>query len=70
LANLWSVLAVQTQDLAVAIGDNGFLLLGRDPTAIARGCSRAIDAVIRRGALIKRENQGSNSALNAAAESY
>ena len=70
LANLWSVLAVQTQDLAVAIGDNGFLLLGRDPTAIARGCSRAMDAVIRRGALIKRENQGMKSALNAAAESY
>jgi len=70
LANFWSVLAVQTQDLAVAIGDEGFLLLGRDPAAIARGCSRAMDAVIRRGTLIKWENQGINTAFNAAAESH
>jgi hypothetical protein len=57
LANLWSVLAVQTQDLAVAKGDEGFLLLGRDPTALPRGCSRAMDALIRRGTSIKWENR-------------
>jgi hypothetical protein len=54
----------------VAIGDEGFLLLGRDPAAIARGCSRAMDAVIRRGTLIKWENQGINTAFNAAAQSH
>ena len=46
LANLWSVLAVQTQDLAIAQPAGGFLLLGRDPRAMPRGCSRAIDDVI------------------------
>jgi hypothetical protein len=43
LANLWSVLAVQTQDLALAQPDGGFLLIGRDPGALPRGCSRAMD---------------------------
>lgn len=38
LANAWSVLAVQTEDLAVRRGD-GFELLGRAPAAEARGCS-------------------------------
>ena len=38
LANLWSVAAVQTEDLAVRRG-SGFKLLGRAPTADARGCS-------------------------------
>ena len=47
LANLWSVLAVQTQDLAIAQPAGGFLLLGRDPHALPRGCSRAVDKVIR-----------------------
>lgn len=43
LANLYSVAAVQTQDLALA-GENGsFTLLGRDPSALPRGCSRAAD---------------------------
>ena len=47
LANLWSVLAVLTQDLAIAQPDGGFLLLGRDPDALPRGCSRAVDELIR-----------------------
>lgn len=47
LANLWSVLAVQTQDLAIAQSDGGFLLLGRDPYALPRGCSRAIDELVQ-----------------------
>jgi hypothetical protein len=47
LANLWSVLAVLTRDLAVAQPDGGFLLLGRDPNAWPRGCSRAIDELIQ-----------------------
>jgi hypothetical protein len=38
LANAWSVLAVQTEDLAVRRGD-GFELLGRARNAEARGCS-------------------------------
>lgn len=49
LANLDSVMAVRTQDLAV-IGettlDHGpvaFSLLGRDPSALPRGCSRSSD---------------------------
>jgi hypothetical protein len=47
LANLWSVLAVLTQDLAVAQPDSGFLLLGRDPKALPRGCSRAMDELLQ-----------------------
>jgi hypothetical protein len=47
LANLWSVLAIQTQDLAVAQPDGGFILLGRDPKALPRGCSRAMDELIQ-----------------------
>lgn len=38
LANVWSVLAVQTEDLAVRRGD-GFELLGRVPRSEPRGCS-------------------------------
>lgn len=38
LANVWSVLAVQTQDLAVRRGE-GFELLGRARQAEPRGCS-------------------------------
>lgn len=45
LANLGSVLAIQTQDLAIRRGD-GFELLGRDPTAIPRGCSRSADELL------------------------
>lgn len=38
LANTNSVLALQTEDMGVAIGD-GFQLLGRAPGAVLRGCS-------------------------------
>lgn len=38
LANVWSVMAVQTEDLAVRRG-GGFEILGRAPRAEARGCS-------------------------------
>lgn len=43
LANLGSALAVQTRDLAVRGENGGFFLLGRDPAALPRGCSRAAD---------------------------
>ena len=46
LANLGSVLAVETQDLAVRCA-RGFELLGRDPAALPRGCSRAADERMR-----------------------
>jgi hypothetical protein len=38
LANIWSVMAVQTEDLA-ARRENGFELLGRVPASEPRGCS-------------------------------
>ena len=38
LANVWSVMAIQTEDLAVRCG-TGFQLAGRAPAAEARGCS-------------------------------
>ncbi|HEX8296941.1 MAG TPA: hypothetical protein VF593_11605 [Chthoniobacteraceae bacterium] len=47
LANLGSVVAVETQDLAVRLED-GFELIGRDPGAIPRGCSRQADESFRR----------------------
>jgi len=47
LANLGSVLAIQTQDLAIRRGA-GFELIGRDPAAIPRGCSRSADELLRR----------------------
>ena len=47
LANVCSVLAVQTQDLA-SIGSSGeFRLIGRDPNALPRGCSRAVDEILQ-----------------------
>lgn len=45
LANLGSVLAIQTQDLAIRRG-SGFELIGRDPNAIPRGCSRSADELL------------------------
>ena len=48
LANLGSTLAVQTADFAVR-RDDGFELLGRDPAAVPRGCSRQADE--KRGAV-------------------
>ena len=47
LTNLGSVLAIQTQDLAIR-RERGFELLGRDPAALPRGCSRAADERMRR----------------------
>jgi hypothetical protein len=47
-ANLGSVCAVQTQDLAIRRGDE-FELLGRDPAALPRGCSRAADESLVNG---------------------
>lgn len=46
LANIASVLAIETQDLAQRT-EEGFLLLGRDPKAIDRGCSRAADEMLQ-----------------------
>jgi len=48
LANLGSVAAIRTQDLAIATGENTFQLFGRDPTALPRGCSRAADDLWQR----------------------
>jgi hypothetical protein len=47
LANLYSVAAIRTQDLAIAVGEREFILLGRDPEAVARGCSRGVEDVIK-----------------------
>jgi len=47
LANLNSALAIETQDLAIR-REVGFELLGRDPAALPRGCSRAADELLRR----------------------
>ena len=46
LANLGSVLAIETQDLAIR-RERGFELIGRDPGAIPRGCSRSADERMR-----------------------
>jgi hypothetical protein len=46
LANLGSTLAIETRDLAVR-ERHGFTLLGRDPSALPRGCSRAADELLR-----------------------
>ena len=50
LANVGSVLAIQTQDLAVRREGGTFELLGRDPAALPRGCSRAADEMISHAA--------------------
>lgn len=47
-ANLWSVCAVQTRDLAIRRGAD-FELIGRDPAALPRGCSRAADEMLSAG---------------------
>ncbi|MEK0447812.1 MAG: hypothetical protein RL088_80 [Verrucomicrobiota bacterium] len=46
LANLGSVLAIQTGDLAVRC-EEGFELLGRSPSETPRGCSRMADEQMR-----------------------
>lgn len=48
LANIWSVLAIQTQDLAGSGSNGEFRLIGRDPNALPRGCSRAVDEILGR----------------------
>ena len=61
LANLGSVLAIQTRDLAISSPSQtsplsrpdaqaGFELLGRDPAALPRGCSRSADEILSAGA--------------------
>ena len=47
LANLGSVLAIETQDLAIRRGEK-FELIGRDPGALPRGCSRMADEAMQR----------------------
>jgi len=44
LANLWSVMCLQTEDLGVADGD-GFVLFGRAPGSSPRGCSLNAEAL-------------------------
>jgi hypothetical protein len=44
-ANAGSVMAVQTEDLAIRV-DDGFRLLGRVPGATPRGCSIAMDLLL------------------------
>ena len=48
LANLGSVVAIQTQVLAVRRGD-AFELIGRNPGAVPRGCSRTADEMLQAG---------------------
>ncbi len=50
LANIGSVLAVETQDLAVR-HESGFVLLGRDPAALPRGCSLSSEELLARADL-------------------
>lgn len=47
LANIDSVLALRTQDLAIYHDEQSFTLIGRDPSALPRGCSRSIDEALR-----------------------
>jgi hypothetical protein len=53
LANIDSVAAIQTEDLAVAVAD-GFRLLGRAPGATPRGCSIAMDLLLEATAGMRR----------------
>ena len=45
LANVGSCCALQTRDLAIRRGAD-FELIGRDPAALPRGCSRAADEIL------------------------
>ncbi|HTX03552.1 MAG TPA: hypothetical protein VMD07_07710 [Candidatus Acidoferrales bacterium] len=50
LANRGSAVAIQTEDLALRVGEGEFVLLGRDPDARMRGCSLDVeDLLARRG---------------------
>jgi len=42
LANVGSAIAIETRDLAVR-AEEGFFLVGRDPSALPRGCSRLME---------------------------
>jgi hypothetical protein len=42
LANIDSVIAIRTQDLAIFHDSQSFTLIGRDPSALPRGCSRSL----------------------------
>ncbi len=42
LANYDSCLAIMTQDLAIYHDERSFTLIGRDPSALPRGCSRSL----------------------------
>ncbi|MFC5051646.1 hypothetical protein ACFPK9_13665 [Rubritalea spongiae] len=44
LANIDSICAIRTQDLAIYHHEHSFTLIGRDPSALPRGCSRSIDS--------------------------
>jgi hypothetical protein len=48
LANRASAVAIQTEDLALRIGEGGFILLGRDPDARLRGCSLDVEDLLSR----------------------
>lgn len=51
LANLNSVLAIQTEDMGIAAeDDDGFYLLGRAPGAVLRGCSLTAEELMTRHA--------------------
>lgn len=46
LANIDSVSALRTQDLAIYHDPHSFTLVGRDPSALPRGCSRSVDEAL------------------------
>ena len=48
LANLHSVAAIRTQDFAISHPNGSFTLVGRDPGALPRGCSRSSDDSLSR----------------------
>jgi hypothetical protein len=63
LANVGSVLAIQTADLAVRRA-SGFELIGRDPAAIPRGCSRRADELLRDGTQLLLSSQSDATPRN------
>ncbi len=48
LANVHSVAAIRTQDFAISHPNGSFTLIGRDPGALPRGCSRSSDDSLSR----------------------
>jgi hypothetical protein len=48
LANRGSAVSIQTEDLALRIGEGAFVLLGRDPDARMRGCSLDVEDLLAR----------------------